>query len=111
MPFATRHTGSCRPHHSPDGQWEFIRGPYGWLTIHRPTRWDTGQVDAHLRDARTNPDDPWIYTAMQTQAWITLGRVEDVIEYEDGTTFSSHDHARGVLTWLSEHPELFPEQR
>jgi hypothetical protein len=111
MPIATRHIQTRRPHHSPDRQWEFVRGPFGWLTIHCPTHWSTGWLDAYLRDARTNADNPAIYARMWNQAWRSLRQVEDVITYEDGTTISSHDHARGVLTWLDEHhPELFATQ-
>jgi hypothetical protein len=110
MPTATRHIGSRRHHYSPDGEWEFVRGPSGWLTIHVPTRWDTGLVDARLRDARTNP--PTVYLGLHRQAWEVLGRIEDVITYEDGSTISSHDHARGLLTWLADNrPELLAEQR
>jgi hypothetical protein len=109
MPLATRHIGSRRAYHSPDGQWEFVRGPYGWSTTHAPTRWNTGLVDATLRDARANP--PTIYIGLYRQAWQALDRIEDVITYEDGTTISTHDHARGLLTWLAEHhPELFVDQ-
>lgn len=111
MPLATRHIGSRRSHYSPDGEWEFVRGPFGWSTIHCPTGWDTGLVDGRLREARVNPADPVIYAVLRTQAWITLGRIEDVIPYEDGTTISNHDHARGLLTWLADNrPELFTAQ-
>jgi hypothetical protein len=108
MPLATRHIGSRRPHYSPDGEWEFVRGPFGWSTIHVPTHWDTGLVDAYLRNARANVDNPVVYAALRTQAWIALSRIEDVITYDDGSTISTHDHARGLLTWLADNrPELF----
>jgi hypothetical protein len=111
MPLATRtEPRSRRAHYSADGEWKYTRGAGSfWVTIHAPTDWDTGLLDATLRDARTNP--PTIHVGLYRQAWQTLARVEDVITYEDGTTISSHDRARGLLTWLFEHhPQLFTEQ-
>ncbi len=106
----------CRDALSTDGEWGFHRAHHRgtpWITYHLPTHWELRSAAPSLERAASWAAAPTIYHDLLTEALFELTLVDEPIvkPTDDSPGITSHDWARGVLTWLADnHPELLVDQ-